>query len=61
MFENRNLKRRFKVVMIFGKIHRNSEGKKCFCYVVIDLEQEGKRIVVNSDPVREIEIFKLIV
>lgn len=47
--------------MIFGKIHRNSEGRKCFCYVVIDLEQKGKRIVVNSDPVREIEIFKLIV
>lgn len=59
MLENRNLKHRLKVVMSFGKIHTNIEGKKYFCYFMIGLDQEGRRVVVNSDPVEEPEIFRL--
>lgn len=57
MPKNRNLKHRFKVLTILGKIHTNPEEKKCFCYFMIGLDQERKRVVANSDPVEDLEMF----
>lgn len=57
----RHLKHRFKVIQHFRKIHKNPEGKICLFYFMIGMNQEGNRGEVNSDPVENLEVFRLIV
>lgn len=60
MPRNRNLKHRFKVIQHLRKIDNNPEEKNVFVLFHDSLDQERNRGEVTSDPVENLEIFRLI-